>query len=533
MIINPLRRFSRYFEITRIFLKYGFAEYVKAFHPAYLLARLGSKKNGVGIRPLPLRIKSVCEELGPTFIKLGQIASTRTDIFPEEFTEALSALQDSVKPVPFPLIKEIIESELGPINKIFKEFNEKPIGSASIAQVYFAKLNDIPVIVKVRRPNIEKVIELDIDMLRRIARIAEVNIPGVKERNPQDLIDTFARNIYKEIDFLNELANAEKFRENYSRDPRIRIPRIFKEFSSSKILVQEYIDGIKITEIDKLKENGINPRIIAQNGADIFLKQILIDGFFHADPHPGNIFVTRDGVIVPIDFGMVGRITPQIREQLVNLVLGVINHDPGRIARVIMKIGVVSGNVDYDTLQQDIAYIIEKFEGRTIKNISVKEFVIDINRVIRRYHIKIPQDLLYLGKALSQLEMLGRELDEDFNIIDFAKGFVKRHNLGRLTIEFVLNKSKRWFEDMMATIYELPENINFFFETIRNMDRKDMNKKPDRHLYWYLSGFGIMLLSMFIIVVINHPLAKVLGGSGIIFAFLIFLLQFIYSLFSY
>jgi len=533
MVINPLRRFSRYLEITRILLKHGFAEYVRAFHPAYLLARLGSKKNGVGIRPLPLRIRSVCEELGPTFIKLGQIASTRTDIFPEEFTEALSALQDHVKPVPFSVIKGIIESELGPINKIFKDFNENPIGSASVAQVYFAKLNDNPVIVKVRRPNIEKIIELDIDMLKRIARVAEVNIPGVRERNPQDLIDTFARNIYKEIDFLNELANAEKFRENHSRDPRIKIPRIFRELSSSKILVQEYIDGIKITEINKLKENGINPKIIAQNGADIFLKQILIDGFFHADPHPGNIFVTKDGIIVPIDFGMVGRINPQMREQLVNLVLGVIKHDPRKIARVIMKIGVVGRNVDIDTLQQDIVYIIEKFEGRTIKNISVKEFVMDINRVIRRYQIRIPQDLLYLGKALSQLEMIGREFDEDFNIMDFAKRFVRKHNLGRLSIEIMLSRGKRWFEDMMTTIYELPENINSLFETIKNIDRKEENKKPDRHLYWYLSGFGIMLLSMFIIVVINHPLARIFGIVGIIFSFLIFFFQFIYSLFSY
>uniref|UniRef100_A0A7V0Z7F7 ABC1 atypical kinase-like domain-containing protein n=1 Tax=candidate division WOR-3 bacterium TaxID=2052148 RepID=A0A7V0Z7F7_UNCW3 len=533
MFINPLRRFNRYFEVTRTFLKYGFGEYVKTIHPAYLLARIGIRKSAVSIRPIPERIKLVCEELGPTFIKLGQIVSTRTDIFSEELTDALSFLQDQVRPEPFSLMKGVIESEIGPINKVFTDFNYKPIGSASIAQVYFAKYRDTPVIVKVRRPNIERIVELDIDMLKRIALIAEINIPGVKERNPKELIDTFARMIYKEIDFLNEVTNAEKFRENFLKDPRIKIPRIFKEISTSKVLIQEYIDGIKITDINKIKENGINPKIIAENGADIFLKQILIDGFFHADPHPGNIFVLKDNIIVPIDFGMVGRITPQMKEQLVNLVLGVINRDPRRIARMILKMGIVNKNIDINMLQEDILYILDKFEGRSIKHISVKEFIADINRVIRRYQIVLPQDLLYLGNALSQLEAIGRELDEDFNIIDFAKGFVRKHNLGRLTIEIVLNKSKRWFEDMMTTIYELPENINSLFETIKNIDREEENKKPDRHLYWYLSGFGIMLLSMFIIVVINHPLARIFGITGIIFAFLIFLLQFIYSLFSY
>ncbi|MEO0142273.1 MAG: AarF/UbiB family protein, partial [candidate division WOR-3 bacterium] len=378
MFINPLRRFGRYFEITRTFLRYGFGEYVKTLHPAYLLARLGIKKQTVSIRSIPERIKIVCEELGPTFIKLGQIASTRTDILPEELTLALTSLQDQVKPEPFSVMKSIIEDEIGPINEVFTEFNQKPIGSASIAQVYLAKYKDTPVIVKVRRPNIERIIELDIDTLKRIAMIAEINIPGVKERNPRELIDAFARTIYKELDFLNEVANAEKFRENFSKDPRIKIPKVFKEISTSRILIQEYIDGIKITDIKRIKENGINPRIIAENGADIFLKQILIDGFFHADPHPGNIFVLRDNIIVPIDFGMVGRITKPMMEQLVSLVLGVVNRDPRRISKAILKMGIINKSVDVDALQQDILYILDKIEGRTIKHISVKEFITDV-----------------------------------------------------------------------------------------------------------------------------------------------------------
>lgn len=533
MFINPLRRFNRYFQITHTLLKYGFGEYVKTIHPAYLFARLGIKKSRVSIRPIPERIKLVCEELGPTFIKLGQIASTRTDIFSEELTEALSLLQDQVKPEPFPVIKSVIENEIGPINQVFTEFNKNPIGSASIAQVYSAKYKDIPVIVKVRRPNIERIIELDIDMLKRIIMIAEINIPGVKERNPGDMIDAFARTIYKEIDFLNEVANAEKFRENFSKDPRIKIPRVFKEISTSKVLIQEYIDGIKITDLERIKENGINPKIIAENGADIFLKQILIDGFFHADPHPGNLFVLKDNVIVPIDFGMVGRITPQLKEKLVALIIGVVNRDAYQVARVILKLGIVNKNVDVNMFQEDILYILDKFEGRLIKHISVKDFITDINRVIRRYQIIIPQDLLYLGKALSQLESIGRELDENFDILNFVRNFARRYRLGMISFDLMVNKSKKWLEDMINTIFELPENINNLFETIKRIDKEEKTKKPERYLHWYLSGFGIMFISMFMIILINHPVAKIIGIAGIIISFFIFIIQLLHSFISY
>jgi len=494
---------------------------------------MGIKRQEIAIRPLSERLKIVCEELGPTFIKLGQIASTRTDIFPEELTEALARLQDQVKPEPFSIMKDVVENEIGPINKVFTELNETPIGSASIAQVYLAKIENTPVIVKVRRPNIERMIDLDIDMFKRIARIAEINIPGFKERNPQDLIETFARTLCKELDFLNEAANAEKFKEIFQNDHRIKIPRVFKEISTSRVLIQEYISGIKITDIKRIQENSINPKIIAENGADIFLKQILIDGFFHADPHPGNIFVQKDNIIVPIDFGMVGRITPAMKEQLGNFILGIVNRDARKIAKAFLKIGAISKGIDEDMLQQDILYILDKFESRAIKHISVKEFVMDINRVIRKYQIRIPQDLLYLGKALSQLEMIGKELDENFDIMGFAQRFVHKHNFGVLSVNTILNKGRKWLESMLATLFELPDNINNLFETIQNMNKKDINKKTDRHIYWYMSGFGIMVISMFIIMIINHPVAKILGIIGIGFAFLIFVLQLIYSFFSY
>ncbi|MCX7994296.1 MAG: AarF/ABC1/UbiB kinase family protein [candidate division WOR-3 bacterium] len=533
MYVTPLRRFNRYLQITRTLLKYGFGEYVKTLHPAYLFARLGIKKSPFAIRPIPERIKLLCEELGPTFIKLGQIASTRTDIFPEEFTETLSLLQDQVKPEPFVVMKSVIENDIGPIRDVFTEFNETPIGSASIAQVYRARYKDTPVIVKVRRPNIEKIVELDIDMLKRIATLAEINIPGIKERNPREMIDTFARMIYKELDFLNEISNAERFRENFAKDPRIKIPKIFKELSTSRVLIQEYIDGIKITDLARIKENGINPRIVAQNGAEIFLKQILIDGFFHADPHPGNIFVLKDNVIVPVDFGMVGRLTPQLKEELINLVLGVINRDTRKIARVILKMGIVNRNIDQNMLQEDILYILDKFEGRSIKQISVKEFVKDLNRVIRRYQIIVPQDLLYLGKALSQLESIGRELDENFDIVNFARNFAHKHRLGMVSLELMINKGRGWFEEMLRTLFELPENINNLFETIKRFDKKEEDKKSEKYLSWYLSGFGIMFVAVFLIMMFNHPAIKVLGIAGIIFSLLIFIFQLLRTFFSY
>lgn len=530
---NPFAHFSRYVQIMRVLLKYGFGEYIKTFHPAYILAHLGIGRKKVVLRSLAQRLRLALEELGPTFIKLGQLASTRTDIIPEDFTRELAKLQDEVKPASFTEVKKIIEEEIGPIKEVFEQFNENPIGSASIAQVYPAIYKGQKVIVKVRRPRIEKIIETDIEILRMLVNIIEKNIPGVRERRLERLIDVFARTIRKELDFFNELNNAEKFRDLFRGDRRIYIPMVYQEISTNRVLIQEHIDGIKISDITKMKDNGIDPRVIAENGADIFLKQVLVAGFLHADPHPGNLFVKEGNVIVPIDFGMVGRLTPKTKDEISNLLMGVVETDPNRIARVLIKIGIIEDSVDFESLKEDIFYILDKFEGRNLAQISVAEFMNDINRVIRAYNIIIPQDLLYLGKALSQIEAIGRELHPGFDVLKSLKNFVVKNQIRMLSITESLRKGRWWLKDMIELLLNLPENINRLLDYNQRLHHLDkVEKKTDNRINWLLGGFGIMALSIFLFFVSNLPILKVLSILGLLFSFLVFITQIFLGMFA-
>ena len=522
---NPLKRFGRYVQISRILLKYGFGEYVRTFHPAFLLARLGLGRRRFTFRPLSQRLRLAIEELGSTFIKIGQVASARGDILPEEFTSELALLQDKITPQPFAPFRNIIESEIGPIEQVFEHFEEEPIGSASIAQVYRARYQGVPVIVKVRRPNIEKIIDIDIDILRRIAHIAEQNLQIAKQRRISHLIDSFERTIRRELDFLSEASNAQRFQEAFQGDPRIYIPKVYREISTARVLVQEWVEGVKIDDIDAMKKDGIDPGIVARNGADIFLKQILINGFFHADPHPGNLFVKEGNVIVPIDFGMVGRIDHRLREKIVDFIIGVVNRNADQMVRALLKVGIVENGVEQESLKEDILYILDKFEGRTIQQLSVADFVQDINRVIRKYQIMIPQDLVYLGKALSQLEALGRDLDPDFNVVKFLKEFTFNHRLGILSVRELITKGRWWLQDMFTALRDLPENLNKFFEVNLRSNHTVREEKKEHNIYYFLSGLGISVISMFLFLVSNSLILKIISGIGLGIAFGLFILQ--------
>jgi len=523
---NPFKRFRRSVQISRVLLKYGFGEYIKTLHPSFLLAQLGLGRNNIEFRPVSQRLKLALEELGPTFIKIGQVLSTRGDLLSDAFTKELAKLQDSVKPEPFASLKKIIESEIGPIDKIFEDFDKEPVGSASIAQVYRAKFQGNEVIIKVRRPRIEEIIETDIAILKRIASIMERNISYIRERRPKELVETFARTIHRELDFLNEVNNIEKFRENFQNDNRIYLPKIYREISTSKVLIQEHIDGIKISDIARMKENGINPKVVAENGATIFLKQIFIHGFFHADPHPGNLFVKDGNVITPIDFGMVGRITTRMKEQLTDFLLGIIERNPDTIVRSLKKIGIIENGFEPELLKEDILYVLDKFEGRSLKQISVSEFISDINRVIRKYHIRIPQDLLYLGKTLLQLESIGRELDSNFDIIKFLKEFIRKNRIGVLSIRDIISQGKWWLKDVIMIFKDLPENLNNLFMSRRTpIQINRTEKEQDNPLHLLLSGFGIMAISIFIFFITNLPILRFFAILGLIFSFAIFVIQ--------
>ncbi len=263
------------------------------------------------------------------------------------------------------------------------------------------------------------------------------------------------------------------------------------------------------------------------------LYYILIHGFFHADPHPGNLFIKDNNSLVPVDFGMVGRISPQLKAQMIDFLLGVAEMEPDRITHALLKIGIIENGFETEALKEDIFYVLNKFEGRTLRDISVRDFINDINRVIRKYQIRIPQDLLYLGKALSQIESIGRKLDPDFNTIEFLKNFARENNLGMLSLRDIISKGRWWFRDMLTILVEMPQRLNKFFEsrTQPTQEHKPEKEKPSR-LYWYLNGFGILTISIFLYFIAPLPILKFLALFGIFIAFIIFLIQIFISFFA-
>lgn len=519
------RYFKRYINISKVIFKYGFGGFFRNFHPAFILARIGIKKKYERVT-FPERVRMALEELGPTFIKIGQIASSRTDILPPEFTEELSKLQDEVKPVRFEEVEKVIKKELGDINRIFEDFNPNPIGSASIAQVYLAKYKGKYVIVKVRRPNVENIIEQDLFILKILFRAIERNIPFLKGRNLDKILETFERTILKELDFIIEANNVERFRELFKDDKEIYIPKIYPEITTKSVLVQEYIDGIKIDEIEKLRERGINLKKIAENGARLYMKQILIFGFFHADPHPGNIFVRDDGTLVPIDFGMIGRISIQMKRNIQEFIIGMVERDSERLVRALLKIGLFDVKIDKESIKEDILYILDKFEGRKLQDITVKDFLTDIMKVVRKYDIRIPEDLLYLGKTISQIESIGKKLDPEFNAIEFIRRFARENRLTFISIKETFKEKKWWFIDMFNMIMELPDTMKIMEEKLNKfIDSASFKRENDKKIYKIFSAFGIMSISMFLFYFFKTPEIKILSISGLILSSIIFIIE--------
>uniref|UniRef100_A0A7C4Y568 AarF/ABC1/UbiB kinase family protein n=1 Tax=candidate division WOR-3 bacterium TaxID=2052148 RepID=A0A7C4Y568_UNCW3 len=513
------RYFKRYIQINRILFKYGFEGFFRNFHPAFILARL-SKRGKFEAIGFPQRVRMALEELGPTFIKIGQIAASRTDILPEEYTEELSKLQDEVKPVDFREMEKIINREIGDIKKVFEDFNKEPIGSASIAQVYLAKYKGEDVIVKVRRPHIEEIVNVDLGILKILFSILERNIPLLKGKKLNKVIETFERTLLKELDFNIEANNAERFRELFKKDKNIYIPKIYREITTKEVLVQEYVDGIKIDDIEKMKGKNIDLKKVAESGAELYLKQILIFGFFHADPHPGNIFVREGNVIIPIDYGMVGRISSEMRRNIQEFIIGMSERDSERIVRALLRIGLFEGEIDKDSLKEDILFIVDKFEGRRLKEISLRDFIVDIMKVIRKYNVRMPEELLYLGKALSQIESIGKKLYPEFNTVEFIRRFSKEHKLAFLSIKDSMKEKKWFFIDMFNTITSIPEIVMRVDETMRKfLERKE--EKNLKSIERIVSCFGILILSMFLFIVSENYL-KVISITGIIFSFFIF-----------
>lgn len=374
------------------------------------------------------RARMCFEELGPTFIKLGQMLSLEPDIIPSEYVEEFKKLQDKVPPFSFEEALEIIESELGEKQgRIFRSLDSIPIAAASVSQVHFGELfSGDKVAVKIQRPNIENVIREDIRILKRIARTMEEKFAHMELLNPKAIVAEFESFITKELDFANEAANIDRFTENFKDDPTICIPKVFWDFTTSRVLVMEHLEGLEMDEVEKMREAGLDPVKVAQIGLNGFAKQILDHGFFHADPHPGNSLAMPDGRVGVIDFGIIGFIDQELMRNLANVFVGYAEHDYDRLITVFISMGLITEEIDQKSFRYDLMDVSEPFYGRSLRHIQVKDVFDRVLALAIKYQIRLPRELILLFKTLVAFEGMGKKLSPDANILETMKPYAIR-----------------------------------------------------------------------------------------------------------
>ncbi|MBC8527218.1 MAG: AarF/ABC1/UbiB kinase family protein [Candidatus Cloacimonetes bacterium] len=433
LISRTYRHINRYREIITVLVKHGFGDLVTNTNLEKYIDFGKKLLSGKRIPKIAYysrweRIRMALEELGPTFIKFGQIMSNRPDLLPQELIIELEKLQDSVPPFAEKAARQLIEEELGkPISTTFKRFISTPIASASIAQVHKAILmNGEKVVIKVQRPRIEQIIEVDLEIMLHLATLMEKHIKGMDILNPVGIVKEFERSIRKEIDFKIEATHIERFGRNFQDDMNIYVPKVYRNYTTKKILTMEFIDGIKVSNIEAVLKSGNDPKIIASRGADLVLKQIFEHGFFHADPHPGNILVLNNNIICFLDFGMMGVLLPKHREYLGSIIIGIVNKDAKRITKTLVLFSTNSRIENIERLEYQVSELIEQYSYLPLKDINVGELLNKGIKLILVHKIEIPPDLYLLSKALITIESVGRNLDPDFDMVKHTEPFAKK-----------------------------------------------------------------------------------------------------------
>ncbi|UVI30446.1 ABC1 kinase family protein [Paenibacillus spongiae] len=456
------------------------------------------------------RIRLLLEELGPTFVKLGQIASTRPDLIPPSILSELEHLQDHVPPFSYREASGIIEQELGlPVEDLFLQFSEAPLAAASIGQVHHAVLMDgTAVAVKVQRPHIQTLIETDLDILTDWARLAEHRLEWARNYRLRDIVDELGQALRAELDYTREARNAERFGSQSARLKHVRIPEVYWDYSTSRVLTMSYVEGIKLSDQEQLDRAGLDRRLLAELFATTILHQILVEGLFHGDPHPGNVLAQQDGGLVLLDFGMVGRLTPAMKKNFSSFVIALRNQSTKGVIRAISNMGVVPEDVDDELLYADVDQLREKYYKVPLDQISMGEAVHDLFTVALRHRIRIPSELTLLGKALLTMEGVVTALDPAFSVFDVAEPFGKKLLLERLNPVQML---KKWLEDLPDYI-DLLREVPLGVKQLTSLMRKGkvsveitvpqldaLMKKMDR-ISNRLS-FSIVLLSLSIVLV--------------------------------
>ncbi len=436
---RPYGRLRRYREVAAILPKHGFGDLLRTLglehHLPGGLRGLARRLTVFDEASRPERVRRALEELGGTFVKAGQYLSTRSDLLPPDYLSELAKLQDGVAPFPAAQALRLIEEELGaPPSTLFKSFEMRPLAAASVAQVHAAVAADgTPVVVKVERPGLRQVVAADLDILAQIAALAERHSEEWRLRQAQRIVAEIARSVGQELDFALEAAHAERFARQFADDPTVCAPRVLRSLSSSRVLTLERIVGVKIDDLAALRSAGLDPRVAAERLGRHYLAMILTHGFFHADPHPGNLRVLPGHAIGYLDFGMMGRLDRDTRETLAETLLAVARRDASGAARGLLDLARYDEEPDLRAFEGDIAELLDRYAYRPLREWRLGEMLDKFFSATARYRVRVPAELFLMVKTISELESLARALDPGFDAVALAAPFVRRAARRRLS----------------------------------------------------------------------------------------------------
>lgn len=472
-----LRNLGRSSEIATVLLNYGFGD---------LIERTGVRRSiQWGWRllwfkrsePKPSlttwqRIRMALQDLGPTFVKFGQVISTRPDLLPPELIDELSLLQERVRPFSGDVAIESIAEELGkPVSELYATFEHEPMGSGSLGQVHRATAHDgTPLAVKVRRPNVVRDVERDLSLLAELAILLEYNVPEARVFDPVGLVNHFARTIRREMNFLREARNVLEFQRLFRNDASLKIPFVYEELTTEAVLTMEFVDGIRADDPAVLRECGIDPHSIAANGAQVFMKQAFEFGVFHSDPHPGNLRVMPDGTIALLDFGMVGSLDESKREEMVDLLLAIVRHDVRRTVSTVQTLCQPSRPVDQSVLTADVKDFVDGFYGLPLEQIKIGRLLGEFIRMLSSHGLRCPGDLMLLVRAIVTLEGVGRALDPQFNLASELAPFIEKVVRRRYEPKRMFERAVDDVRSLLSAAHDLPLSASRVLEKLGRDD---------------------------------------------------------------
>ncbi|HRN62840.1 MAG TPA: AarF/UbiB family protein [Luteimonas sp.] len=473
--LGTVRDLGRLQDIARVLVRYGFGDLVRRIGLSGALERAGrlvhwhAVDEGLLQMEVPERVRAALQDLGPTFVKLGQVLATRVDLLPPRWIEVLSELQNAVPAVDFEAVRAQLTEDLGADpDTVFAALEHVPMAAASLAQAHRATLHDgSRVVLKVRRPGIRDVVEADLRLLAHLATIVEKQLPELRRYHPGDMLRQFGASLRRELDFAAECRNAERIARNFEGRTDIVIPRVHWQWTCERLNVQDLLEGIPGRNLAAVDAAGLDRAQLARTGAGIVLKMVLEDGFFHADPHPGNIFYMPGGAIGVIDFGMVGHVSDQRRFQIVRLLHGLVSQDTAAVADVLVDWTEDNPDIDEGRLQESVGSFVDQYRGVPLKDLRMGAMLNDVASILRQNGLALPSDLALMIKAFLTLEGMGRQLDPDFDMAGETRPFLERAMLARYSPRALARRGRRTLMGALDLARDMPRDLHRLLQAAR------------------------------------------------------------------